>query len=194
MTSIEESWFDVSATNWPKSYPHQGVGMVWGNGAGWGTWFSGDPDCIHGIQYLPYTPGSVYLIRYPDYIKRAWPTILAARNAKDNLNGGWGDLMVMFHAGQDPADAMKFVNSTPNMKVEAGNSRAFMYQWCSTLDTLGVIDKSVTAGYPCYNVYNKNGKKTYAVYNFDGKPLTVKFTDGTTVNAATKGMNVTAGQ
>ena len=137
MTAIEEYWFDVSGTNFPKEYPHAGVGMVWGTGGGWGTWFSGDPDCIHGIQYLPYTPGSVYLIRYPDYIKRAWPTILAGRKAGNNLNSGWGDLMVMFHAGQDPADAAKFVDATPNMNVEGGNSRAFMYQWVYTLNNLG---------------------------------------------------------
>ncbi len=190
MTAIEEYWFDVSGTNFPKNYPHDSVGMVWGNGGGWGTWFSGDPDCICGIQFLPYTPGSVYLIRYPDYIKRDWPTILAARKAGNNLNGGWGDLMVMFHAGEDPADSMKFVDSTPKMNVEGGNSRAFMYDWCSTLYTLGTIDRTVTAGYPIYNVYNKDGKKTYVVYNYDGKPLTVKFTDGKIVSAATKGFTV----
>jgi endoglucanase Acf2 len=182
MTAIEEYWFDVSDTNFPKSYPHESVGMVWGNGAAWGTWFSGDPNKITGIQYLPYTPGSVYLVRYPDYIQRAYPAL--------NVNADWGDLMIMFHAGQDPADAMKLVDATPNMKVEGGNSRAFLYQWCSTLNTFGTIDRTVTADYPHYNVYNKNGKKTYAVYNFDGKPLTVKFTDGMKVTSTSKGMTV----
>lgn len=190
MTAIEEYWFDVSGTNFPKDFTHPALGIVWGGHGAYGTWFSGDPDCIFGINFLPYTPGSVYLIRYPEYIKRAYPAIMKARNAKDNLNAGWGDLVLMFHAGQDPAEAAKFIDATPNMKIEEGNSRAFLYHWIYTLNNLGTIDKSVTADYPFYNVYDKNGKKTYAVYNMTSKPLTVKFTDGMKVEAKTKGFAV----
>ena len=39
-------------------------------------------------------------------------------------------------------------------------------------------------------MYNKSGKKTYAVYNMSAKPLTVKFTDGKTVQCSGKGMTV----
>src|SRR5208283_4851947 len=59
MTALEEYWFDVSATNFPKEFPRTALGMVWGGKGAWATWFSGDPDSIHGINYLPYTPGSV---------------------------------------------------------------------------------------------------------------------------------------
>ena len=31
--------------------------MVWGGKGAFGTWFSGDIDCIHGINWLPFTPG-----------------------------------------------------------------------------------------------------------------------------------------
>ena len=48
----------------------------------------------------------------------------------------------------------------------------------------------MTGDYPIYNVYNKAGKKTYAVYNFEGKPLTVTFSDGQKVVASVKGMTV----
>ena len=30
-----------------------GLGMVWGGKGAFGTWFSGDPDCIYGINFLP---------------------------------------------------------------------------------------------------------------------------------------------
>ena len=96
--------------------------------------------------------------------------------------------MYMFHAGEDPADALKRAETKP--KVEEGNSHAFMYHWCSTLATLGTIDRTVTADYPLYNVYTKGGKKTYAVYNMNHTPLTVKFTDGKVVSASAKGFTV----
>ena len=190
MTAIEEYWLDVGDTNFPKEFTREGLGMVWGGKGAYGTWFSGDADCIYGINYLPYTPGSVYLIRYPEYIKRASPVILAARNAKGNFGAGWGDLHLMFFAGLDPAEAAKFVDANPAMKVEGGNSRAFLYHWIYTLNNLGTIDRTVTADYPLYNVYNKNSKKTYAVYNMTDKPLTVKFTDGMRVDCKTKGFTV----
>ena len=75
MTAILEYWFDMEGTNFPKDFPQVGLGMCWGGKGAWGTWFSGNPDCIYGINFLPYTPGSIYLVRYPEYIKRAYPSI-----------------------------------------------------------------------------------------------------------------------
>jgi endoglucanase Acf2 len=187
MTAIEEYWFDVGDTNFPKSYNHECAGMVWGTGGQYGTWFSGDADCIYGINYLPFTPGSMYLIRWPEYIKRASAAALSSRKAGANFNAGWGDLHLMFLAGADPARAAAHLAANPNMGVEGGNSKAFLYHWINTLNTLGVNDKTVTADYPIYNVYNKGGRKTYVVYNFAATPLSVKFTDGTTVTAQTRG-------
>ena len=70
--------------------------------------------------------------------------------------------------------------------------RGFLHHWIATLNDYGVNDKSVTANYPLYNVFNKGGRKTYFVYNSSASPLSVKFTDGTTVSAATKGFAMTA--
>jgi endoglucanase Acf2 len=190
MTAIEEYWFDVSDTNFPKGYNHEAAGMVWGTGGEYATWFSGDADCIYGINYLPFTPGSLYLVRYPEYVKRASAAALSSRKAGANFGGGWGDLHLMFLAGADPAKAAGVLAQNPNLNVEAGNSKAFLHHWVSTLATYGVNDKSVTADYPCYNVYNKAGKKTYVVYNFSAKPLTVKFSDGTVVEAKVKGFTL----
>jgi endoglucanase Acf2 len=191
MTAIEEYWWDVSKTNFPKGFGKECAGMVWGTGPEYATWFSGDATCVFGINYLPFTPGSMYLARYPDYIKRASAACLAARNNKDNLSDGWGDIHLMFMAGAEPAKAYQILGQIgKSMKIEDGDSRAFMYHWISTLNSYGVNDKSVTANYPLYNVYNKGGKKTYVVYNSSAKPLTVKFSDGTTVSSSTKGFTI----
>ena len=42
--------------------------MVWGSKGVHATWFSGDPEFVHGINFLPITSGSLYLGRHPDYI------------------------------------------------------------------------------------------------------------------------------
>ncbi|HLX60996.1 MAG TPA: glycosyl hydrolase [Planctomycetota bacterium] len=188
-TAVEEYWFDVSGTNYPKEMPNVALGMIWGGKGAFATWFSGDIDCIHGINWLPFTPASIYMGRHPDYVKKNFDRIVSKRKGGEDFNTGWGDLVVMFGALNDPARAAQYIDAHPDCKLEGGNSHAFMYHWIYTLNNLGRNDSGVTADYPIYNVFNKNGEKTYVIYNYDAKPLTVKFSDGKTIQAA-KGMTV----
>ena len=189
-TAVEEYWFDVSGTNFPENYPHVALGMVWGGKGAFATWFSGDIDCIHGINWLPFTPASVYMGRHPDYVKKNFDRIVEQREGGNDFNTGWGDLVVMFGALNDPAFGAKYIDSNPECKLEGGNTHAFMYHWCHTLDTLGRNDPSVTASHPFANVYLKDGKKTYAVYNFGKKALKVTFSDGFAIQAKPEGLTV----
>jgi len=177
-TAVEEYWFDVAGTNFPKDFPEVALGMVWGGKGAFATWFSGDIDCIHGINWLPFTPASVYMGRSPAYVKKNHDRIVARRKGGSDYNTGWGDLVLMFRALAEPAAAAAYLEAHPENKIESGNTRAFMYQWIHTLDRLGLNDTGVTADYPFFNVYRKEGRKTYAVYNFQTTPLTVTFSDG----------------
>jgi len=183
-TAVEEYWFDVDGTNYPKDFPQVALGMCWGGKGAFATWFSADIDCIHGINWLPFTPASIYMGRRPEYVKKNHARILEKRKGGTDYNNGWGDLVVMFGALSDPAAAAKYMDAVPDCKLEGGNSHAFMYHWISTLHRLGTSDANVTADYPIYNVFKKNGKKTYVVYNFESKPITVTFSDGLKLLAA----------
>ncbi len=189
-TAVEEYWFDVSGTNFPKDFPQVALGMIWGGKGAFATWFSGDIDCIHGINWLPFTPASIYMGRHPDYVKKNHDRIVEKRSGGKDYNTGWGDLVVMFNALNDPASAAAYLDATPNCKLEGGNTHAFMDHWTGTLDTLGINDASVTANYPFYNVFRKNGVKTYAAYNFGTAPLTVTFSDGMKLLAKPKALAV----
>jgi endoglucanase Acf2 len=177
-TAVEEYWFDVSDTNFPKEFPQVALGMVWGGKGAFATWFSGDIDCIHGINWLPFTPASIYMGRHPDYVKKNYDRIVEKRPAGKDFNNGWGDLVVMFGALNDPAAASAYMTSNPNCSLEGGNTHAFMFHWIETLNTLGLNDASVLADHPFFNVFIKDGKKTYAAYNFGATPLNVSFSDG----------------
>lgn len=183
-TAIEEYWFDVAGTNYPQDFPRVALGMVWGGKGAFGTWFSADIDCIHGINWLPFTPASVYMGRHPEYVKKNHDRIVAERKGKRDYDNGWGDLVVMFYALHDPAVGAEFIAATPDCKLEGGNSHAFMGHWIGTLSALGRISADVTADHPFTNVYMKDGKKTYVAYHFGREPLSVKFSDGTTLQAA----------
>ena len=177
-TSVEEYWFDVSGTNFPADYPNEAVGMVWGGKGAFGTWFSGKIDAIHGINWLPFTPASMYMGRNRDYVKRSHDRVVEKRKKGNDYNNGWGDLLVMFGSLNDPSIGATYLDSTPDCKLEGGNSHAFMYHWIHTLNRLGTVDATVTADHPFVNVYRKDGKRTYAAYNFQTVPLEVHFSDG----------------
>ncbi len=189
-TAIEEYWFDVSGTNFPKDFPNVALGMVWGGKGAFGTWFSGDIDCIHGINWLPFTPASLYLGRHPDYVKKNHDRIVSVRRTGRDYNTGWGDLVCMFNALQDPESAAAFLEANPRCKLEGGNTHAFMYHWIHTLKNLGLVDATVTADYPLAGVFQKNGRRTYAAYNADAKPVTVSFSNGKKLEARTGALTV----
>jgi len=193
-TAVEEYWFDISGTNYPKDYPNVALGMVWGGKGAFGTWFSGDIDCIHGINWLPFTPASIYMGRHPDYVKRNHDRIVEKRKGGRDYGVGWGDLVVMFGALSDPAAAARYIDANPDCKLEGGNSHAFMYHWIHTLNDLGRNDANVTADYPIASVFKKDGVKSYAVYNYQATPLTVGFSDGVKVVAQPKALTLQRGR
>ena len=177
-TAVEEYWFDVGRTNFPKTFDHPTAAIIWGAKAGYETWFSADPDCIHGINWLPFTPGSLYLGRDPEYAARNVSTLISRRPAAGDFSKPWGDLVLMYLALSDPARAAKLLAEQPNGKLESGNTRPFMVQWISTLNQFGTVDASVTSDQPWAVVFNKNGRKTYVAANMQPQPITVRFSDG----------------
>ncbi len=183
-TAVEEYWFDVSGENYPPDFPQVALGMVWGGKGAFATWFSGDIDCIHGINWLPFTPASLYMGRHPDYVRKNFERIVAQRKGGTDFNTGWGDLVLMFGALADPAAAAARYAEQPQLKIEAGNSRAFLHHWICTLKNLGRIDASVSADQPLFAAFVRDGRRTLAAYNASQKPLTTTFAvEGRTLQA-----------
>ena len=58
------------------------------------------------------------------------------------------------------------------------------------LAALGHVDRTVTADYPFYAVFQGSKGKHYVVCNMTGKPLTVRFSDGTRLTAERPGFAV----
>lgn len=182
-TAVEEYWFDVGGTNFPKDFPNVALGMIWGGKGAFATWFSGDIDCIHGINWLPFTPASIYMGRHPAYVKKNHDMIVSRRKEGADYNNGWGDLVVMFGSLNEPKLGVDYFRATPDCSLEGGNTHAFMDHWVHTLDRLGRNDAAVTSDYPFTNVFLKDGKKTYAAFNFGKEPVKVTFSDGTILEA-----------
>ncbi|ADV65794.1 glycosyl hydrolase [Deinococcus maricopensis] len=174
--AIEQYWFDVNKQTFPAGYTHPAVGMVWGDGADYATWFSGEPEMIQGINFLPISAGSLYLGRNPDYLKANYDHLGREPQA-------WRDIFWEMYALYDAAGAVAKFGSG-SYTPEEGESKAHTYHWIHNLNAMGRLDTGVTGNIPTSVVFNKAGTRTYVAYNPSGSTITVTFTDGKTMSVA----------
>ena len=85
--AIQQYWFDVDGTTFPAGWNHTAVGMVWGDGGSYATWFSAEPEKIQGINMLPITGGHLYLGYRPEYVKKNYQEIATSRAGHRGVAG-----------------------------------------------------------------------------------------------------------
>ncbi len=182
--AVEQYWFDVDQEVFPPQYPFETVGILWSHGIAYATWWTANPEEIHGINFLPLTGGALYLGHRPDYVVRNLNALYAAPGAE----GHWHDLIWQYEAFADPASALARWESEPNYvedgAQEAGQTKPFTYHWLHTFNAVGQVDPTVTADIPTYAVFRDpaTGDRTCAAYNATGTPRTVTFSNDAVLN------------
>ncbi|MBB6435881.1 glycosyl hydrolase [Streptomyces candidus] len=177
--AIAQYWFDADEQVFPAGFGHDTVGMVWGSGGAYATWWTANPEEIHGINVLPVTGGSLHLGGHKAAIRRNLAELVRE-------NGGpaveWRDILWEFEALADPAAAKaKWDAGHAGYTPEQGESKAHTYHWIGTLDALGAPDTSVTGDLATSSVFAKGTVRTYAAHNYGTSPRTVTFSDGATL-------------
>jgi endoglucanase Acf2 len=165
--AIEQYWWDVDGEVFPPGYDREAVGLVWGNGGAYATWFSGAASEIHGINILPITPGHLYLGRNPDHVER---------NYAEGAKGGWQDLFLQYLAFADADRAVAAYGS--GVDPEAGSSRAYAYHHLQSLKAAGRLQTQIGADIPSFAVFDKSGVRSYTAFNPGASTIIVAFTDG----------------
>jgi len=173
--AIEQYWFDVDGAVFPAGYEHPSVGILWGSGAQYDTWFSNLPGFIHGIQFTPMSVGSVWLGRRPDNLVK---NLDHMRKVNEGDVHVWRDLFSMVDALANPRDAFKDLEREHYYEPEVGNSMAHTYAWVSSLSSLGRLVPDVTADAPMYAVFEQSGRRTHAAFNGASTAKRVRFSDG----------------
>lgn len=187
--AIRNYWFDNDGAVFPKGFGSPCVGMVWGDGGTYGTWWTANPEEIHGINFLPLNGGSLYLARDADFVRRNFASLLAANKRYHNAGfdgdpeklTAWQDIVHEYLAFADPADARQrhSVNGAA-VKSEFGETKVHTAQWISALEQLGQYDSIVQADSPTAVCFINEGKRVYVVYNGSADTKAVTFSDGAT--------------
>ncbi|MFD8196593.1 glycosyl hydrolase [Streptomyces wuyuanensis] len=182
--SIAQYWFDADRQVYPEDFTHDVVGMVWSSGGAYATWWTANPEEIHGINFLPMTGGSLHLAREKDMLRRS-----VAEMEKEN--GGpaveWRDIFWQVQALYDPDKAMAAWNQWNGGYVpEAGETKAHTYHWVGTMNSIGAPDMTVTANMPTAVAFERQGTRTYAAHNYGAEECSVLFSDGGVLNVPAK--------
>ncbi len=178
--AIHNYWFDSDNRNFPAGFAHSTVGMVWGDGGAYATWFSAAPEQIQGINMLPITGGHLYLGYKPGYVLTNYNEMITNRGG--GQPGIWPDILYEFLALGDGDQALANYRANNGFTPEEGESRAHTFHWIRNLAALGTVDTGVTADHPLAAVFTRNGARTYVAANTGGTALTVRFSNGTTVD------------
>jgi len=176
--AVEQYWFDVDGENFPRGFDHPALGMVWGSGGKYDTWWDRNPIYVHGINFLPFTGGSLYLGRHPDYVRRNYQALVAANKGPPRL---WRDIVWMYLALADPQQALALLDQSPHFEPEFGSSRPFVYQWLHALGSYGQVDPGVRGDLPTFAVLRTGATRHHVAFNPGNTPLTAKFSDGVSV-------------
>ncbi|MEU4366071.1 glycosyl hydrolase [Micromonospora chersina] len=187
--AIAEYWFDVRDENFPAGFGHRTVGMVWGDGGSYSTWFSAAPEMIQGINMLPITGGHFYLGNDPAYVKANYNELVTNKGGPPTV---WQDILWEFLALGDGDQALQNFRANSTFASEEGESKAHTFHWIRNLAALGTVDPTVTANHPLAKVFRKGTARTYVASNITAQPLTVTFSDGTTL-AVPAGRTATSG-
>lgn len=185
-TAIEQYWFDVHDAVFPQNYSKSALGIVWGGKGTYGTWFGGNPEFIHGINFLPITGGSLYLGRHPEYVMRNIAGMEAALGGAPTI---WRDVIWQFMSMGNPDRALSEFLANPNYQIFDGESKAHTYHWLGNMKRIGQVDTTVTANVPTFATFrNSEGAMTYVAFNKESVNTDVQFSDGFVLNVEPRSM------
>lgn len=191
LSAVEAYWFDVERRTFPPGLGPPALSMIWGGKGVLETWFSTEPEALFGINWLPLTGASLYLGRYPGAAARVYDELRRRRGSESWQL--WPDLVIMYRALSDPADAARQLEALgPDAFPEAGNSRLNLETWVAALGALGQVDRAVTADVPLYAVFRRpDGGRVHVAYRMPREaPFVATFSDGVKVRCEAVGFSL----
>ena len=197
-----EYWFNASGTVFPPEWKHAVTGMVWSGGKVYGTYFTGDPAWIYGIQWLPASPMLSYLVRDRIFARQCYANMTkdfevheqaeAAKPVKPgknphvarpatikNFGTGLGSVMLGYGLMYDPAWAAEQLDTLwnePGDKIaHSAAEMTIMYYLAHSMRALGRVDWTCHTSSPTSMVYINDAThtRTYIVWNPSLAPQTV---------------------
>ncbi len=167
--AVWEYWF-AAGGNFPDGFDRTAVGIVWSDGGAYGTWWTGDPGAIHGINFLPITSGSSYLARDPGFVLENYEAMTQGRAHY------WPDIALQYLAFADPHSALAEWNRA--LPVEFGEAAAKTLWYLDGLASNGTPTSGIWSNFAQSGVLASETGRTYIAFNPAAEAQQVTFSDG----------------
>ncbi len=179
-TAAKEYWFNIHGDNFAPNFGHTVTGMVWSGGNLYGTYFSGDPAWIYGIQWLPMSPMLSYLVQDPEYARRSFRAMLAERqqhegSAEISKMGPALGNVILGEAGQvNPdwtAEQMDTLWAANDPVAHDNDTPGLMYYFAHANRHLGERQWDWHLSIPTGGVYYDARTKAYTAVAYNPLPI-----------------------
>jgi len=174
--SLEQYWWDVDDAIFPASWSYSGAGMIWGNGAAHATWFSAEPECIHGINTLPFTATSLSWTRHPEHVRKIFAEMRAEKTG--GVLDTWREVMMAYAAIASADSVWNVFDAWDGTGAEGGVTKPWYRHWIATLREHGGLDTAITADHSAAVALRKGAVRTWIAWNPDATSRTVTWSDG----------------
>ena len=173
-SAINQYYFDVDDDIYPNDgeFEHQFVSLLLGGKAAHHGYFDFS-EYVYGIQYLPITPSSLYLGYNTKHVRRQYEDFLKENGGVEDR---WFDLMWVYQSFYDPAAAIKKFDESVTIDLD-GNSFANVYNWLHFMAGVGSVDVSITAPWPYYSAFRKDGQRTVMAFNPGKEEVEIPITE-----------------
>lgn len=169
------------------------------HGVGWWTYFGWDAIFMQGIQWMPISPALDYLSENKafaawDYARLMQDKLIGGWHADSKTaagylgdSGGWGNVALSYLQRSDPDEAARIFDecwTQGDKEFTTFGTNGITYFVTHAHRSHGDLSWEVTADSPTARAFDKDGKRTYQVYNPSDTPLTVRFSDGYSATVA----------
>jgi endoglucanase Acf2 len=179
--AVREYWFNEHGDTWPAVYNRSVVGILWDNGQDYQTYFGLNPIYIHGIQWLPLSPGSSYLAQNSAFAQQQFNNMLTEQQASmgsnsiSSMGSQWGSYALWYALQFNPDYVAAQIDQlyAANDPVATDPTYAgTTYYFTHAYRKLGAIQWGQHFSVPTSAVYynTNSGQYTYVAYNPKGTP------------------------
>lgn len=167
--AAEQYWFNYDHDNWVEGFNHAAVGQVYGSAYSFGTYFSGDPEQIYGIHWLPPAEWMTYYGRDPQKTNELYAGLIKDLGGQQERS--WQHIIWPFQSIGDPEGALAKWDTSQMQQNEVFNAYWFIHSMVST----GTRTMDIWADDPAVTVYEKDGVYTAQIWNPSDSAKTVHF-------------------
>ena len=177
---------DKENSSWQPSYGRALISILGDSGGAYATFFSGAPQHVMGIQWLPLSPSLVYLGRDPAFTRYQYDAVIKDMSedkkpsALTTIGPDWANVILGALQFGEPAAVCEEYGKllAANDPVAVKDAAGIPYYMAHAGAQIGTVAWDWHTDIPTSTVFQNGDKLTAVIWNPDTKPAQVRIMQG----------------